>query len=164
MAFLSEMCIIHSLDLNSNNSQEIWVREFKVFTLSICLALIVRDIHDTPRSACGWLSTGDKIDFIKHLNFVYEDLINIQKQEQNFPETLINDIYDYLPKDPNSFFQTHLEDFVLLHGDINCRHVFGEWIEDNTRKYWRLNGVIDFDDAGVCLLSIHHINQVTSMA
>ncbi|UJR36996.1 hypothetical protein I4U23_029704 [Adineta vaga] len=58
---------------------------------------------------------------------------------RTLPEHLIEQIPDYLET------HEHLKATSLIHVDISCDHVFGQF--DSNDEHWHITGLIDFGDA-----------------
>ena len=104
----------------------------------------MKKLHNIPLEASEYVHEYKDEMFPSFVTSIRENIVESHMEFTHLPEHMIEELEDYVPEEIHLLFKD--TEFRYIHNDINSRHIIGEFDEENS---WKVNGIIDFDDAMV---------------
>ncbi len=133
---------IPGLSLGEVRDRVSWV---DVLATARALGPIVRRMHALPISSPALHASRQA--FLPFLCAQRETCVAQHRTRQSLPPHLVDQLDDYLPDLAHIANLLDKSGLCVGHNDLNQDHVLGEF---DAAARWRMTGIIDFGDAGVC--------------
>lgn len=134
--------------MRGHSLEQLWsnMKEMQRVEAARYIGTSLRIIHDIYPEGTKFLQYNEPWgSFHDYIDFQYKNALLKEKKEGNLAAPLRRQIQYYLPSHPRDLYRELMDKPPpFLHGDFNCTHLIGKFMEDMSYKP---KGVIDFGDS-----------------